>query len=65
MYYAAEAQEQLDSIKPSKGGKREEQFLYDAWRTASEKYGYSGSQFEWQTLLLRIGRGEIKMPGRS
>jgi hypothetical protein len=65
MYFAAEVQKQLDKIKPSKGGKREEQFLYDAWRTASEKHGYAGSEFEWRTLLQRIGRGEIKMVGCS
>jgi hypothetical protein len=61
MYYAAQAQKQLDDIKPSKSGKREEEHLYRTWLTASEKHGYPGLASDLETLVRRIARGEIKL----
>jgi hypothetical protein len=61
MYYAAQAQKQLGGIRPLESGKQEVDWLYRTWRMASEKHGYPGRASDWQTLVRRIGRGEIKM----
>jgi hypothetical protein len=59
MYYAARAQKQLGGIRPSEIGKQEVDWLYRTWRMASEKHGYPGLASDWETLVRRIGRGEI------
>jgi hypothetical protein len=35
--------------------------LYRTWLMASEKHGYTGLASDWETLVRRIGRGEINM----
>ena len=59
LYYAARAQKQLGGIRPSEIGKQEVDWLYRTWRMASEKHGYPGLASDWETLVRRIGRGEI------
>jgi len=56
LIYAQDARKQLDGVKPSKSGKREERCELSTWQTAREAKGYPGGFEDWQFLLRKLGR---------
>jgi len=56
LLYAAEARLYLDNMKPSKSGKREDAYLYMAWRHVCSKHGYEGGFNDWRILVDRLGQ---------
>jgi len=56
MLFAAEVRKGLDNVKPTKSGKREEQYLWRTYQDACSMHGYPGMFYEWEILVHRMGK---------